>query len=62
MKISDPSQLYFGSRVALRNMHNHKYLKANKTDGSVTALGVHPTLSYSGCESTQEFILFLIKI
>lgn len=58
MKISDPSQLYFGSRVALRNMHNHKYLKANKVDGTVTALGVHPTLSYSGCECTQEFILY----
>lgn len=58
MKSADPSQIYFGNRIALRNMHNHKYLKGHKIDGTVTATGVHPTLSYSGCESTQEFMIF----
>ncbi|OMJ86157.1 hypothetical protein SteCoe_12356 [Stentor coeruleus] len=57
MKSLDPSQLCFGTKVAIRNSHNHKYLKANKTDNIVTANGVHPTLSYSGCDTTQEFII-----
>lgn len=57
----DPSLLTFGSKVALRNLHNHKYLKANKSTGAVTATGVHPTLSYSGCDSTQEFTIQSIQ-
>ena len=57
----DPSILNYGCKVALRNLHNHKYLKANKLSGSVTATGVHPTLSYSGCDSTQEFTILSDK-
>jgi gamma-tubulin complex component 2 len=57
MNQSYQSPLCFGQKIALRNMHNHRYLKVVVPTGQISATGVHPTLSYSGCDSILQFTI-----
>jgi hypothetical protein len=55
MHTADASLIYFGSKIALKNIRDNKYLTISLEHGTVTATGSHPTLCYEGREKCEEF-------
>jgi hypothetical protein len=55
MHAADATLIYYGSKVALKNIRDNKYLTISQDTGSVTCTGSHPTLCYEGREKNEEF-------